>query len=257
MKPIVFFDEETTGTDVCKDRIVQLATLKIFHSLNDEGERKNILINPGIPIPPEATAVHGITDEMVKDSPPFAMYAKGIAAYLSGCDLAGYNIVRFDVPLLAEEFERCGITWPEPGTKYFDACNIFKGKEERTLGAAVQFYCNRAHGEAHDALGDVLATRDVMVAQMRKYEDLADYEAYNKFCTNPKAVDLAGKIELNDAGEPCFAFGKNKGKPVKSDGGYVSWMLGGDFPSSTKKILRQIMGWTNGGEPAKPKRGKK
>lgn len=239
---IVFFDLETTGTHPVNDRIVSLATLKV-DSLTDVGESKHILLNPGMPIPPGATEVHGITDAMVADKPPFASYAKKIFEYLADCDYGGYNIVNFDVPLLAEEFHRCGYTWPRHEARFYDACHVFKAKEERTLSAALQFYCQRPHDVAHDALGDVLATRDVLLAQMQRYDDLSTPEQYSAFCFNPNALDLAGKIVYDEAGQPVYSFGKDKGKRVREHQGFALWMLKGDFPTNTKMVLRKILGY--------------
>lgn len=250
MRPIVFFDLETTGTNTVTDRIVQIAAVKLFTSFEDEGEEKMTLVNPGVPIPAAAAEVHKITDDMVRDAPRFSQLAKSLFAYLDGCDLAGFNITRFDVPLLAEEFARCDIRWPARGVQFFDAQHVFRLKEERTLSAAMRFYCQQTHEEAHDALGDVRATIRVMQAQTRLYEDLATPDAYAAFCTDPNAMDLTARIVRNAEGVPCWNFGKHAGSPVKSEPGFATWLLKQDFPSDTKALVRQIMGWTD--KSAKP-----
>lgn len=242
MKPVCFFDLETTGTNTTTDRIVQIAAIKCELGV-DGGERKCVLVNPGIPIPKEASDVHGITDEMVKDAPKFSQFAKHLHAYFDGCDLGGFNIKRFDVPLLAEEFERCGLSWPAPGVKCFDAYHVFASKEERTLTNALQFYCGRKHDQAHDALADVLATIDVMTGQMDRYDDLKTAEGYAAFCNDPNAVDLAGKLVRDEQGEVVYAFGKDKGKRVKDQPGFAMWMLKQDFSTETKRILKRLLGW--------------
>lgn len=240
-KPIIFFDLETTGTDVVNDRIVQFAAVKTFYSLGDTGTEKNVLINPGRPIPKEASEVHHITDEMVHDKPKFTQYAKGLFSFLEGCDYAGFNIIQFDVPFLSEEFSRCGINWPEKDSVYFDAFHVFREKEKRDLTNAVKFYCNETHEDAHDAMADVRATIKVLFAQTELYEDLNSPEKYSAFCANPNALDLAGKIVLNEQGEAVYSFGKDKGKSVKKNPGFGNWMLGQSFPTNTKNIVRSLI----------------
>lgn len=236
MKPLLFFDLETTGTDVAKDRIVSIA-IKYGH----ETEGRTWLVNPGIPIPPTATECHGIADEMVKDAPIFSLYAKEIHRAMAGCDLCGFNLIHFDVPLLWEEFNRAGIQWDLTGVNIIDAGNIFKKFEERTLTAAMKFYCGLEHGKAHDALGDVLATELVLTAQLDRYnlqfesrEDLAKLSRFDD------RVDLAGHFHRKD-GAIVFGFGKKKGQPVLSDLSYLDWMMRSDFPSQTKQVIKEMM----------------
>lgn len=248
MKPIIFFDTETTGTDIVEDRIVQLAVLKVDETGSPlKGEQaKEIIMNPGKPISPGATKVHGITDDMVKDAPPFGAYAKSIYEYFRGCDVAGFNIKRFDVPLMAEEFARVGITWPEPGTEFVDMYQIFAKKEPRDLGAALKFYNGKSHENAHNATADILATIDVFKGQMFMYKDLAEMSIseINAFCEGDERwVDLAGKIILNAEGIPVYSFGKDKDKSIKSNPGFAQWMLKGNFPSETKKQIKKILGY--------------
>ncbi len=240
MKPIIFFDLETTGVDIVQDRIVQFAALK-SNSLQDAGEEKNVLVNPGKPIPKEASDRHGITDEMVKDKPKFAQYAKGLYEWLSDCDYAGYNIIHFDVPLLSEEFSRCSIDWPSKDAAFYDACHVFREKEKRDLTNAMKFYCNETHEDAHDALADVRVTKKVMLAQSQFYEDLSTPEKYAAFCVIPGALDMAGKIVVNEQGEAVYNFGKDKGKSVKKNPGFGQWMLNQSFSTNTKNIVRSLI----------------
>lgn len=240
MKPIIFFDVESSGVDVVKDRIIQLAALKV-NAITDTGEEKQVLINPGIAIPKEATECHGITDDMVKDKPKFSQYAKSLFDFFNGSDYAGFNIIGFDVPILSEEFARCGIEWPAKDTLFFDAFHVFREKEKRDLTNAVKFYCNCDHTEAHNAMADVKATRLVMLAQMTCYEDLNPVDKYADFCKIPNALDLAGKIVLNDNGHAVYNFGKDKGKVIKHNPGFGKWMLGQSFSTNTKNVIRAII----------------
>lgn len=250
-KPIAFFDTETTGVDLENDRIVSISITIMSRDLRSKLDSRYVLINPTIPIPKEASDIHGITDELVKDKPVFAQYARGMAQFLAGCDLAGFHILGFDVPLLGEEFERCGISWPEPGTIFLDACRIYHEKEKRDLTAAVKFYLGREIEGAHTADGDVESTIDVFRRQLEFYPDLTGMtmEQVADFCMPEKFVDLAGKIVLNEQGVPVFSFGKNKGDAVKESLSYATWMLKGNFPINTKKAIHKILGWG----PYKPK----
>lgn len=245
MKPIIFFDLETTGVDLESDRIVQFSAIKVNAEFETIGEPKDVLINPEISISEEATAVHGITNEMVQGKPTFKQFALGIKTFFEGCDLAGYNILEFDVPLLAEEFARLGIKWPEPGTLYLDALRIFREKEKRDLAGAVKFYTGREIEAAHNALGDNISTISVLTAQMKRYEDLGAMtrEQLSEYCIGDRKLDLAGKIGLNEAGEPIYAFGKDKGKTIKENPGFGLWMLKNKFTTNTKDVLREIMGY--------------
>lgn len=244
-KPIVFIDLETTGTSTTKDRIVELAMKKMY-AINKPGELKTIVVNPGIPIPKGASDVHGFTDEMVKDKPKFIQYAKAVFEELRGCDIAGYNIRNFDLPLLFEEFARCGINWPLGDEKIFDSCNIFKIQEPRTLEAAVKFYCNRSIEDAHTAGGDVDSTIDVFFSQLQRYPDLISLstDELDIFCTNgQKVLDVAGKIAVDAEGHPVYNFGKDSGKRLRDNPGFGQWMLkaDSDFPTNTKNVVRAII----------------
>lgn len=240
-RPIVFFDLETTGPDIVADRAIQFAAIKLTGDLSGEGEEMNILINPGRPILPSAIEVHHITDEMVAGRPKFCELSTDLFRFIDGCDYAGYNIVQFDVPMLSEEFSRCGIEWPAAGSKFLDALHVFREKERRDLAGAMRFYLDADHIDAHDALADVKATRRVLVAQMARYADVSSVDSYGTFCTNPNALDLAGKIMLNEAGEAVYAFGKDKGKSVKRFPGFGQWMLGQSFSANTKNIVRSLI----------------
>ncbi len=241
-RPLIFFDLETTGTDFVADRIVQISVLKLFPDKSEEIRTR--LVNPGRPIPHGATEVHGITEDDVQNQPTFREIAKGLFQFICGCDIAGYNSNNFDIPFLVEEFARCGIEFPEDGTKLIDVCTIFKRKEERTLTAAYKFYCNKDLENAHSAEADVRATFEVFRGQLERYEDLtsATLEDLHKFCNRDGLVDYARKLMKNEAGETVFNFGKHKGEPVLSRPDYVQWMIEGDFPEGTKMILRKLIG---------------
>lgn len=246
-KPLIFFDLETTGLDVSKDRIVEIAVVKIIG--NEEHGVMNNLLNPGIPISLEATAIHGITNEMVKDKPTFKDMVVDYYNVFSGCDLAGFNQVSFDVPILSEEFARCGYMFPDQDTKFVDVKTIFHKKEERTLSAAVKFYCNKVyangHTDAHNALADVKATIDVFKSMKSIYMDLPNTteELHNYCFEGRELVDFAGKLTKNEQGEIIFNFGKyfGKNKRVVDDLAYAKWMLNADFPSNTKWHLERII----------------
>jgi len=241
--PIIFFDLETTGINIAADRIVEISYLKI--DLNGNESSRTLRVNPGIPIPPETTAIHGISDEDVKDAPGFNEIGKSIAREFEGCDLAGYNSVRFDIPLLAEEFLRAGIDIDLKRRKFVDVQVIFMKMEQRTLAAACKFFLGKELKDAHSAEADTRATYEVLQAQLDRYSNLendigmlADFSAHNR------NVDFAGRIVLNDDDVEVFNFGKHKGKPVTdilaNDPGYYGWMINGDFPLYTKKVLTNI-----------------
>jgi DNA polymerase III subunit epsilon len=241
-RPVVFFDLETTGTNTGKDRTVSLYLSKVVDG--SVIDTYSALVNPCMAIPKEASDVHHITDEMVKDKPAFKDIAENVYNFLSGCDVAGFNIIAFDVPMLCEEFATCGINWPAPDVAKIDACSIFRLKEARTLTAAMKFYCNEEMEGAHDAGNDVNATIKVFFAQMRQYPDLADLtpEQIESFCTGGvKSLDVAGKIILNKDGVPCYGFGKSINVPVRSDRGFGEWMLKNNFPANTKAVVRKIL----------------
>lgn len=242
--PIVFFDLETTGINIAKDRIVEISVLKIHP--NGKEEQKTVRVNPEMHIPEEASNVHGIYDEDVKDCPVFKNIAKDLARYIEGCDLGGYNSNRFDIPLLAEEFLRAEVDFDMSKRKFIDVQTIFHKMEQRTLSAAYNFYCQKSLEDAHTAAADTMATYEVLKAQLDRYGDKLEnsIEFLSKFSTQNKNVDFAGFIIYNDKGVEIFNFGKNKGLPVekvlKEQQGYYDWVMKSDFPLYTKKVLTKI-----------------
>jgi DNA polymerase-3 subunit epsilon len=241
--PLVFFDLETTGINVASDRIVEISWLKIMPSGQESSYTQ--LINPTIPIDPKATAIHGISDEDVKDKPTFKEIAKSLARELEGCDLAGYNSNKFDIPLLAEEFLRAEVDFDMSKRKLIDVQVIFHKMEQRTLSAAYKFYCQKDLEDAHSAQADTLATYEILKAQLDRYEDLENnVDFLSGFSVQKRNVDFAGRIILNENDVEVFNFGKYKGEPVeevlKKDPGYFGWILNGDFPRYTKKVLTNI-----------------
>jgi len=242
-KPIVFFDLETTGVDVANDRIVEISLLKILP--NGKEETKTMRVNPGIPIPPQVTEIHGISDKDVEDKPKFNELAKTIANYLEGCDIAGYNSNKFDIPLLAEEFLRADIDFDLKKLRFIDVQVIFHKMEQRTLSAAYKFYCEKDLDNAHSAEADTKATYEILKAQIDRYSELNnDMEELSKFSSHNNNADFAGRIVFDDNGNEVFNFGKYKGQKVETvlekDPGYFSWMLNSDFPLYTKKVLTAI-----------------
>ena len=241
MRPIVFFDVETTGTDIVSDRIVQIAMLKIHPDMSEEA--RTFLINPEVAIPSAATEIHHIADEHIANQPGFREVALSLAGIFSGCDIAGFNSNRFDLPLLVEEFARCGIEFPEPDSKLIDVQTIFHKKEERTLSAAYRFYCNRMAESAHDAAADVRVTFEVFMSQLERYNDIGStVEDIHRFCNPNSIVDFARYLSKNESGEIIYNFGKHKGKPVSQELDYARWMLAGEFPEATKLIIRRVAG---------------
>ena len=241
--PLVFFDLETTGVNICKDRIVEISYLKI--SPNEKEEEKPRRINPEIPIPLEATAIHGITDEDVKDCPTFKEIAKSLASQIEGCDLAGFNSNRFDIPLLAEEFLRANVNIDLSKRKFIDVQTIFHKMEQRTLQAAYKFYCDKELDDAHSAEADTKATYEVLKAQLDRYPDLKnDMKFLSEYSSFTNNVDFAGRMIYNDKGEEMINFGKYKGRLVTEvlqlDPSYYAWIIGGDFPLNTKQKLTEI-----------------
>jgi len=241
--PIVFFDLETTGINIAADRIVEISYLKI--ETNGIESSKTMLINPTIPIPPESTAIHGITDEDVKDAPTFLSIAKNLARDIEGCDLAGYNSNKFDIPLLAEEFLRADVDIDMTRRKFIDVQVIFHKMEQRTLGAAYKFYCDRDLENAHSAEADTKATYEILKAQLDRYPSLQnDMAALAEFSAHNKNVDFAGRLVFNDKKVEVFNFGKYKGQSVEEvlakDPGYYGWLMNGDFPLHTKKVITAI-----------------
>lgn len=242
-RPIVFLDLETTGIDAAKDRIIEISLVKI--SPDGSEDVKTRRINPGMPIPPESTEIHGITDEDVKDAPRFEQVAKSLAAYIDGCDLAGYNSNRFDIPVLAEEFLRAGVDVDMKKRKFIDVQTIFHKKEQRTLVAAYKFYCEKELEDAHSAEADTLATYEVLKAQLERYPELEnDVEYLSKFSEQNRCADYAGRILYDKDGVEVFGFGKYKGRPVadvfREEPSYYTWMMNGDFPKYTQKVITEI-----------------
>lgn len=242
-RPLCFFDLETTGIDVARDRIVEISIVKVYPNGNQES--RTWLVNPTIPIPPQATAVHGISNEKVAQEPTFKELAPQIHAMIKESDLAGYNSDRFDIPLLAEELLRAEVDFDMKNRVAVDVQTIFHKKEERTLSAAYRFYCNQTLDNAHSAEADTKATFEILKAQLDRYPDLPnDVKALSEYTTRKKAVDFAGFIALDDKGREIFTFGKHKGALVEDvfekEPGYFGWIQGADFPLYTKKVLTGI-----------------
>jgi DNA polymerase-3 subunit epsilon len=242
-KPLVIIDLETTGVSIASDRIVEISALKVMPA--GAKEWLTMRLNPGIPISPEATRVHGITDADVANEPHFKDVAKKIAAFLEGCDLAGFNSMKFDIPILCEEFLRVNVDFNPARHRYVDVQVIYHKKEQRTLGAAFKFYCDRELENAHNAQADAAATYEILKAQLDRYPDLEnDIEKLSSFSAFNNNADLAGRIVFSEQGVEVFNFGKHKGKPVeqvlKEEPSYYSWMMNGDFPLNTKQVLTAI-----------------
>ena len=242
-RPICFFDLETTGTDISKDRIVEISIIKVFPNGNKES--KTWLVNPTISIPAQATAVHGISNEKIANEPTFAELASQVHTMIKDSDLAGFNSDRFDIPLLAEELLRAGVDFDMKNRVSVDVQTIFHKKEERTLSAAYKFYCNQSLENAHSAEADTNATYEILKAQLDRYPDLEnDMKTLSEFTTRKKSVDFAGFIALNEEGQEIFTFGKHKGVLVddvfEREPGYFGWIQNADFPLYTKKVLTGI-----------------
>ncbi len=255
-RPLAFFDLETTGIRVATDRIVEISIVKIHP--NGKKEIKTRRINPEIPIPPETSAIHGIFDEDVKDEPTFKQLAKGLHEFLQNCDLAGYNSNRFDIPLLIEEFLRADVDFDIENRLLIDVQNIFHKMEQRTLSAAYKFYCGAELINAHSAEADTIATYEILKAQLDRYAEADfkdkngnisqpvknDMQALSAFSEANKSADLIGFILYNEHGQEIINFGKHKGKLVsevlKKEPSYYDWMMNGDFPLSTKKVMTKL-----------------
>ena len=243
-RPLVFFDLETTGLNIASDRIVEISYYKVFPNGNAEG--KTLRINPEMHIPEEASVVHGIYDEDVKDCPVFKEVADEIVSLLRDSDLAGYNSNHFDIPLLAEELLRAGATIDLKRKHMVDAFTIFTRNEPRNLTAAYKFYCGKNLEDAHSAQADTMATYEVLMAQLEHYPDLPDTVAgladYTKGQT--QVADFAGRIAYDQQGVEVFNFGKYKGMRVtdvfRRDPSYYAWLMGTDFPRYTKQIFTRI-----------------
>jgi len=241
--PILFFDLETTGLNVALDRIVELSALKVMP--NGDEELKTRRINPTIPISPEATAIHHITNEDVVDCPTFKEVAKSFSQWIEGCDLAGYNSIKFDIPILVEEFLRAGIAIDFRKRKIIDVQNIFHKMEQRTLIAAFKFYCNKDLSNAHSAEADAYATYEVLKAQLDRYPDLKNDVAFlSDFSSVNRNMDYAGRFILNERDEPVVNFGKHKGKKLRDvltdEPSYYAWIMNSDFTLDTKRVLTEF-----------------
>jgi len=242
-KPIVFFDLETTGVDVAKDRIVEISIMKI--QPDGKQEVKTRRINPEMPIPKESSEIHGIYDKDVENEPTFKAVAKSLAQFIGNSDLAGFNSNKFDVPLLVEEFLRVGVDFEMHNRRLVDVQNIFHKMEQRTLVAAYKFYCDKELTDAHSAEADIKATYEVLQSQIERYEDLdSSVDFLAEFSMRNQNADLMGRIVFNEEGLEVFNFGKHKGRVVsevlKKDPSYYNWMMKGDFPQYTKKVLTEI-----------------
>ena len=254
-KPLAIFDLETTGVSISQDRIVEICILKVFPS--GEREVKTWRVNPEMPIPPSSTKIHGITDEDVKDCPSFKLLAKEVAKFFEGCDLAGFNLIKFDVPMIVEEFLRAGLDFDISNRKIVDAQRIFHMMEPRSLSAAYRFFCGKNLENAHSAEADTIATFEVLDAQLARYDGQTvpnDKDATVQIIENDvtalakltlsNQVDFAGRMAFNDKGEEVFNFGKYKDKKVtdilKTDPSYYDWILKGDFSLDTKRKLTEI-----------------
>ena len=242
-KPICFFDLETTGINVAKDRIVEISILKVFPNGNKES--KTWLVNPEMEIPPEVVLVHGISNEKVANEPTFKQLSKEIYKMIKDSDLAGFNSDRFDIPLLAEEMLRSDVDFDMKHMVSVDVQTIFHKMEKRTLGAAYKVYCDKSLDDAHSAEADTMATYEVLLSQLDRYPELENnVKKLSEFTTRKQSLDFAGFIGVNEDEQPTFAFGKHKGKTVdevmEKEPGYFGWILNADFPLYTKKVLTQI-----------------
>lgn len=242
-RPVVFFDLETTGTNITADRIVEISIIKVHPDGNELEKTRRV--NPEMPIPAEATAVHHITDEDVASCPTFKQIARSLAEIFADSDIAGFNSNRFDIPLLLEEFHRAGISLDLSRTRFIDVQTIFHKKEQRTLIAAYKFYCGKNLEEAHSATADTRATYEVLMAQLDRYPDLVnDVKALSEYSSHTRNVDFAGRLIYDDRHREVINFGKYKGKlaedVLRRDPGYLGWIMQGDFPQNTKDSFKLI-----------------
>ena len=242
--PIIFLDLETTGIDTAKDRIVEICLVKIFP--NGDQEIKTRRLNPEMPIPKESSDIHGILDADVADCPKFKDIAKSLAVHIDGCDFGGFNSNKFDIPVLVEEFLRAGVDIDLKKRKFIDVQNIYHKLEQRTLVAAYKFYCDKNLENAHSAEADTIATFEILEAQIEKYKDELknDVDSLAEFSSRGQFADYAGRILFDENGVEVFGFGKHKGRAVadvfRNEPNYYSWMMNGDFPKYTKKIITEI-----------------
>ena len=241
-KPLAFIDLETTGVNLATDRIIEIAIVKVLPDGKRSAKRK--LVNPQMPIPRQSSDIHGITDEMVKDAPTFKEVAQELKQMLDGCDIAGYNSNRFDIPMLVEEFLRAEIDFDMKGRKLIDVQNIFHRMEQRTLSAAYKFYCNKILEGAHSAEIDATATHEILIAQLERYPDLGtSVDSVLKLIGEEPIVDFARRFIMEN-GIEVFNFGKYKGRAVaevlRTEPQYYDWMMKGDFPQYTKQKLTEI-----------------
>ena len=238
-RPLAVFDLETTGIDTKVDRIVEVSVLKLLP--DGDHDHRTRRVNPGVPIPAQATAIHGISDDDVAEMPTFRAIAPGLSRYLEGCDLCGFNILKYDLRLLAAEYNRVGVPFPMAGRKVIDACHLFHQREPRNLSAAYRFYCDKEHDEAHGAAADVLATLAVLDAQVARYADLPrTIDGLHDHCADPKALDLSGMFGTCDEGTVVFIMGKYKGRSLtdiaQTKPDYLRWMLSADYFDDTKTL---------------------
>jgi DNA polymerase-3 subunit epsilon len=246
IKPLAIFDLEATGLSVTQDRIVEIAVIRIDPDGSETHFHRRV--NPECPIPKEVSEIHGIYDDDVREAPTFKQIIPELESFIDGCDFAGYNSNKFDLPLLAEELLRAGSAFDLSNSKHIDVQNIFHKMEQRTLIAAYKFYCEKTLDDAHSAVSDAKATWEVLDAQISRYKELSgDVDFLSKFSrhNDVERVDFAGRLAYNKKGEVVYNFGKHKNKTVedvhKSEPGYYGWMLDADFPLYTKQCLRKEM----------------
>jgi DNA polymerase-3 subunit epsilon len=255
-RPLAIFDLETTGLSITADRLIEISILKAYPDGREE--QKTWRVNPGMPVPEESKKFHGISDEDLKDEPLFKEIAHDLNAFLSGCDLAGYNALKFDIPMLMEEFLRCDIPFDITNRHLVDVQNIFMKMEPRTLKGAYRFFCNKELEDAHSAAADTKATYEILAAQVERYQDSIyedssgvktkpvsnDMKALHDFSTHHRNADLAGQIIYNEDNQEVINFGKHKGRTVEEvftrEPSYYDWMMKGDFPLFTKKLITAI-----------------
>lgn len=242
-RPIVFFDLETTGTNITSDRIVEISVIKLYPDGHEETRTRRI--NPEMPIPAEASAIHHIFDEDVAKEPTFKEIAKSLAAFFTGCDIAGFNSNRFDIPVLDQEFQRVGVKFDFTRPRFVDVQTIYHKREPRTLSAAYRFYCGGDLEAAHSANADTRATLEVLKAQLDHYPDLPnDIDQLSEYSAQNRNVDLVGRLIYDDNRRPVINFGKYKGRlaeeVLRRDPGYYSWIMQGDFPQNTKDCFTRI-----------------